>query len=128
MSEITEMLDVLKEKIMHGLSVCLIIAVVILLAVAVWNMIVYYLTNSRIDSAKQIYNAIRLNEPRDKALSLLRGYNGGTEQYIEEAILPDGKHEVALCLLFGFGRGRAGEIRLTYIDDRLIEKRQNGIW
>ena len=125
MAEIWEMI---REKVMHTLFVCLIAAVIILVGVAVWHLVVYYLTRSRIDAAKQIYNAIKLGEPKDKALALFRGYSGSTDQYTEEALLPDGKREEVLCLLFGFGRGESGEVRLTYVDDRLVQKQQSGIW
>ncbi len=124
----TEIWEMVREKIMQGLYVCLIAAAVILLGVAVWHMIVYYITRSRIDSAKKIYNAIKLGEPSDSAIALFRGYSAGTDQYLEETMLPDGGREVVLCLLFIFGRGEMGEIRLTYINDRLVQKRQNGIW
>ncbi len=125
MAEIWEMVS---EKVMHGLYVCLIAAAVILLGVAIWHLVVYYLTRNRIESAKQIYNAIKLDEPKEKAIQLFRGYIGSQDQYMEEALLTSGKREVVLCLLLGFGRGETGEIRLTYIDDRLVQKQQNGIW
>lgn len=123
-----EVWALVKEQIMHGLFVCLIIAAVILLGVAIWHLIIYYLRQNRIESAKQIYNAIRLDESKEKAIMLFRGYIGSTDQYMEEALLPDGKHEIVLCLLFGFGHGEMGEVRLTYIDDHLVQKQQSGIW
>lgn len=124
----TEILELVKEKILHGLVVCLVIAAVILLGIAIWHLIVYYMTRNRIESAKHIYNAIKLDEPKDNAIMLFRGYTGNKDQYTEEALLTNGKREVVLCLLFGFGRGETGEIRLTYVDDRLVQKQQNGIW
>lgn len=125
MSEIWELI---KEKIIHGLVVCLIIAAVILIAVGIWRLVIYYLMRNRIESAKQIYNAIKLDEPKEQALSLFRGYIGNRDQYTEETLLTNGKREIVLCLLFSFGRGETGEIRLTYVDDRLVQKQQNGIW
>ena len=113
---------------MHGLYVCLIVFAGILLTMAIWHLIIYFLTRNRIEYVKRIYNAIKLDEPMDTALSLFRGYSGSKDKYTEEALLTNGKHEVVLCLLFGFSRGEMGEIRLTYIDDRLVQKQQNGIW
>ncbi|MBE7004759.1 MAG: hypothetical protein E7425_10875 [Ruminococcaceae bacterium] len=124
----TEILDLIKEKILHGLFVCLIIAAVTLLVIAIWNQVIYYLKRNKIESAKQIYNAIKLDEPKDKALALFRDYAGNKDQYMEEALLSSGKREVVLCLLFGFSRNETGEVRLTYVDDRLVQKQQNGIW
>ena len=72
--------------------------------------------------------AIRRGEPKEDALSLFRGYTGGKDQYSEEALLTNGKREEMICLLLLFGRGELGEIRLTYVDDRLVQKQQNGIW
>ncbi len=125
MAEIWELIE---EKILHGLFACLIAVAVVLFVIAVWHLIVYYVTRNRIESAKSIYNAIRLDEPKDKAISLFRSYSGSTDRYLEESLLTNGKHEEVLCLLFGFGRGEAGEIRLTYVDDRLVQKQQSGIW
>lgn len=115
-------------KVIHGLLIFLIVVVVIILVDAIWRLIVHYVTRDRIESAKRIYNAIKLDEPRDSAISLFRGYKGGTDQYTEEALLTNGEREEVLCLLFGFGRGEFGEVRLTYINDRLVRKQQNGIW
>lgn len=123
-----EIWELVKLKVMYGLYVCLIAVVVVLLVAAVWHMAVYYLTRSRIESAKQIYQAIRLGEPMEKAVMLFRSYRGGKDQYAEEALLTNGMHEITLCLQFGFFRGESGEIRLTYVDDRLVQKQQNGIW
>ncbi len=123
-----EVWELIAEKVMHWLFVCVIVAAVILLGVAIWHLVVYHLTRSRVDSAKQIYNAIKLGESKEKAIMLFRSYTGVTDQYKEEALLTTGRHEETLCLLFAFGRGESGEIRLTYIDDVLVEKRQNGIW
>lgn len=123
-----EIWELIEEKVMHGLLICTIIAVVVLLGVAVWHLVIYNLTRSRIESAKQIYNAIRLDEPKENAIMLYRGYSGSKDQYTEETLLAGGKREIVLCLLLGFGRGETGEIRLTYVDDRLVQKQQNGIW
>ncbi len=123
-----EIWELIKEKVMHGLYVCLIIAAVILLVSVIWRLLLYFLTRERVESAKQIYNAIQLGEPKENAIMLFRGYTGNKDQYTEEALLASGKREVALCLLFAFGRGETGEIRLTYVDDRLVQKQQNGIW
>ncbi len=123
-----EIWELIREKVMHGLFVGLIIAAIVLLFVAVWNLVVYYLTRNRIDTAKQIYNAIKLDEPKESAVMLFRGYPGSKDQYLEEALLAGGKREEMLCLQFGFGRGEVGEIRLTYVDNRLVQKQQNGIW
>ncbi len=124
----TEIWEMIREKVMHGLYACLIVAAVILLGTAVWRLAVHYWTQGRIASAKKIYNAIKLGEPPDSAFALFRGYSGSTDQYTEETLLPDGRREEVLCLLFGFGRGEMGEIRLTYVDRRLVQKHQNGIW
>ncbi len=64
-----EIWELIEEKVMHGLLICTIIAVVVLLGVAVWHLVIYNLTRSRIESAKQIYNAIRLDEPKENARS-----------------------------------------------------------
>ena len=64
----------------------------------------------------------------ESAVMLFRGYPGSKDQYLEEALLAGGKREEMLCLQFGFGRGEVGEIRLTYVDNRLVQKQQNGIW
>lgn len=123
-----EIWELVKEKVLHGLFVCVIVAVVILLGIAIWHLVVYYLTRNRIESAKQIYKAIKLDEPKESAIMLFRGYSGSKDQYMEEALLTNGKREEVLFLLFGFGRGETGEVRLTYVDDRLVQKQQNGIW
>lgn len=123
-----EIMEIIGEKVMHAFYVCLIIAAVILLADVAWRLTAYLLKRNRIEAAKQIYNAIRLDEPKEKALQLFYSYAGSAEQYTEETMLTNGKREIVLCLLFIFGGGEAGEIRLTYIDDRLVQKRQNGIW
>ncbi len=125
MSEIWELIE---EKLMYGLYVCLTVIAVILLCSAVVHLVIYYLTQRRISAAKQIYNSIRLNEPAESAMALFRGYNGSKDQYIEETLLPSGKKEQVLCLLIGIGRGEMGEIRLTYVENRLVQKQQNGIW
>ncbi len=124
----TEIWEAIKEGVMHALSVCLTIVAVILLCVAAWHLIIYYLTKNRVESAKQVYSAIRLGEPKERALALFRNYTGNRDQYVEEAQREDGKHEEVLCLQFGFGRSGTGEIRLTYVDNKLIQKQQNGIW
>ena len=123
-----EVLEMFKEKAIHVLTVCLIAAAVILLIAGIWRLIVYYVRRNRIESAKQIYNAVKLNEPKEEAIMLFRGYRGSRDQYTEEALLTNGKHEVVLYLLFDFGRGETGEIRLTYVDGILVQKQQNGIW
>ncbi|MBE6909749.1 MAG: hypothetical protein E7474_09310 [Ruminococcaceae bacterium] len=123
-----ELWEMIVDKVMHGLFVCLITAAVVLLGIAVWHYILYYMARNRIDSAKQIYNAVKLGETKERALVLAREYIGTRDQYIEEAILPDGKREIMLCVQFAFGRGEMGEMRLTYIDDKLVQKQQNGIW
>ena len=123
-----EILELVKQKVMHGLHICLVIAAVILLGIAIWRVVMYFLTRSRVESAKQIYSDIRLGEPKEKAVMLFREYLGSSDHYTEEALLPSGKRELVLCLLFAFGRGETGEIRLTYVDDVLVQKQQNGIW
>lgn len=123
-----ELWEMIKDKVMYGLLICLGVVAVILLIIVVRRLIIYYTTRNRVDSAKRIYNAIRLGEPKEDALSLFRGYTGGKDQYSEEALLTNGKREEMICLLLLFGRGELGEIRLTYVDDRLVQKQQNGIW
>lgn len=125
MAEIWEMAV---GKVIHGLIVLAIALAVILLIDVIWRLSVHFVMQSRIESAKRIYNAIKLEEPRENAVALFRGYKGGKDHYTEEALLTNGKREVVLCLLFGFGRGERGEIRLTYVDDLLVQKQQNGIW
>lgn len=115
-------------KLLHGLLVFVIVVAVILLIDAIWRLIAHSVRRSRIESAKRIYNAIKLEEPKETAISLFRGYKGGKDQYTEEAVLTNGKRELVLCLLFWFGRGETGEVRLTYVDDQLVQKQQNGIW
>lgn len=123
-----EILEAVKKEVLHGLLISLLICSVILIFIGIWRLIIRSLTRNRIESAKQIYNSIRLGESRERAAALFRGYDGGGEQYTEEALLANGRHEVVLCLLFWFGRGEMGEIRLTYMDDRLVRKQQSGIW
>lgn len=124
----SEILEAVKKEVMHGFLVCMLLCAVVLLIIGIWRLIVHSLTRNRIESAKQIYNSIKLNESRERAAALFRSYDGGKEQYTEEAVLANGRHEEVLCLLFWFGSGETGEIRLTYIDDRLVRKQQNGLW
>ncbi len=124
----SEILELIGEKVMHGLFVCLIAAAVVLLGIAVWNLVIYYLTRSRVTLAKQIYHTIQLGEPSEKALAMFRDYGGNKDRYTEETLLTNGEREIVLCLQFWFGRGEMGEIRLTYVGDRLVQKKQNGIW
>lgn len=123
-----ELWELVSGKILHGLFVCLIFAVIILLVSAIWYMAVYYTTQARVKAVKRIYNTIKLNEPKEGAVMRFRDYSGSKDQYMEEALLPNGKHEELICLLFSFGRGETGEIRLTYVDNRLVRKQQSGIW
>lgn len=124
----SEILDLISEKLMHGIFVCLMVVAAALAVTAIWRLTLYFLTQNRVAAAKQIYNAIQLGEPAEKAAALFRDYRGDKDQYAEEALFADGKREVMLCLQFGFGNGEMGEMRLTYIDGLLVQKQQNGIW
>ena len=124
----TEMLLLAKDKVMYVLYACLIAFAVIVAAIAIWNLMIYFITQNRISSAKRLYNAIPLGEPKDDAILRFRDFTGSKDQYMEEALLEDGKREEMICLQLGLGRGELGEIRLTYVDDRLVRKQQYGIW
>ena len=128
MAEIAEIWELVKEKVMFGLFACLILFAVILAGAAIWRLVVYYQTQSRVRSAKRIYNTIKLGETKERAVLLFRGYAGGKDQYLEEALLEGGRHEEVIFLLFNFGHGESGEIRLTYVADKLVRKQQSGIW
>lgn len=123
-----EIMELAKDTVMYILYSCLIVFAVILAGVAIWYLANYFLTQNRISSAKRLYNGIKLNEPKDDAILRFRDFQGSKDQYMEEALLENGKHEEMICLQLGLGRGEIGEIRLTYVDDCLVRKQQYGIW
>lgn len=125
---ISEYLELIGDKVMHWAMIALEAAAVVIALAVIWKIAVYFITQNRVELVKGIYNSIQLGETPEKAVNLFRHYKGGKDQYAEEAILTNGKREVALCLLFSLGRGEMGEIRLTYVDNMLVQKQQNGIW
>lgn len=123
-----EIWELVKEKLVQGAYVCLTIVAALLIAVAVWRLFIYLLSRSRIESAKEIYKGVGLGDPLELAARLFSGYSGSKDQYVEEALLDDGRQEIVLYLIFNFENGRTGEIRLTYVEGKLVRKQQNGIW
>ena len=125
MEEIWEMV---KEKLVQGAYTCLMIVAALLIVVALWRLFIYLLSRSRIESAKEVYKGVGLGDPLELALRLFQSHSGSKDQYIEEALLDDGRHEIVLYLIFNFENGRTGEIRLTFVEGQLVRKQQNGIW
>lgn len=123
-----EIIELAKGAAMYILYSLLIVVAIVLAGVAIWYLAIYFLTQNRISSAKRLYNAIKLNEPKDDAILRFRDFRGSKDQYMEEALLEDGRREEMICLQLGLGRGDVGEIRLTYVDDCLVRKQQYGIW